>query len=158
MFFSPDMRELIGLFEEHAVEYVLVGGFAVNYYGYSRTTQAIDFLILPSPENAERVLGALHAFGFGGAGIPRTAFESPGSAIHLGVEPNRIDLLTSLKGVDSQSIFSTKKRVEMGGVSVRIISFELLVEAKSHSLRPKDLADVDELMKTRDEGESSEAR
>jgi len=56
MLFTADMKELLGLFQTHRVEYVLVGGFAVNYYGYVRTTQDIDFLVFPSPENAERIM------------------------------------------------------------------------------------------------------
>lgn len=97
MFFSKDMKELLSLFEAHDVGYVLVGGFAVNFYGYIRMTQDIDILLFPSKENAAKVNKSLEEFGFGDAGIPQEYFEKEGSAIHLGVEPNRIDLLTRLK-------------------------------------------------------------
>jgi len=55
MIFTDDMRDIISLFEKYKVEYALVGGFAVNYYGYVRTTQDIDFLIFPSKENTEQI-------------------------------------------------------------------------------------------------------
>ena len=147
MLFSADMKELIRLFEEHGVQYALVGGHAVNFYGYVRTTQDMDLLVLPTAENAGRITEALSAFGFGGAGIPRDLFERDKGAIHLGAEPNRIDILTSLKGVDNKKIFEGSQLVEIDGVSVNIISLEDLVEVKRCSDRPRDLADADELAK-----------
>jgi predicted nucleotidyltransferase len=145
--FSADMKELLRLFEEHGVQYALVGGHAVNFYGYVRTTQDLDLLVLPTAENAERIVEALSAFGFGGAGIPRALFERDKGAVHLGAEPNRIDILTSLKGVDNEKIFKGSQLVEIDGVSVNIISLEDLVRVKGNSDRPRDLADADELAK-----------
>ena len=147
MLFTDDMRELLRLFQKYGVEYVLVGGFAVNYYGYVRITQDVDFLVFPSPENAERTMQALNEFGFGSAGIPQECFENPGTAVHLGTEPNRIDLLTKLKGVSNTTIFAGATSIEFAGVWVNIISLEHLVEAKQNSDRVRDLADVDELLK-----------
>jgi predicted nucleotidyltransferase len=148
MLFTPDMKELIKAFENNGVQYVLVGGYAVNYYGYVRSTQDIDFLVMPSPENAQKVMKALSEFGFGGAGIPREYFEREGTAVHLGVEPNRIDLLTHLKGISNDTVFGNRKRVELGGMLLNIIAYSDLLAAKRHSERPRDLADVDELEKT----------
>jgi predicted nucleotidyltransferase len=147
MVFSVDMKQLLRLFEEHGVQYALVGGHAVNYYGYVRTTQDMDLLVLPTAENAERIMEALSAFGFGGARIPRELFERDKGAVHLGAEPNRIDILTSLKGVDNENIFKGSQLVEIDGVSVNIISLEDLVRVKRSSDRPRDLADADELAK-----------
>ena len=152
--FTVDMRELLRLFHQHEVEYVLVGGFAVNYYGYVRATQDIDFLVFPSPENAQRIMRALSDFGFGAAGIPQDCFEHAGTAVHLGTEPNRIDLLTKLKGVRNSTIFAGAQRVELAGVSVNIISLEHLVEAKQSSDRARDIADADELLKINEEGQA----
>ena len=86
MYFSNDMKELIELFETHKIEYALVGGFAVNFYGYVRTTQDIDFLIYPSIKNSEKMQVALQEFGFGDSGIPGEYLATEGSAIHIGVE------------------------------------------------------------------------
>jgi predicted nucleotidyltransferase len=142
------MKEFIELLEKYQVEYVVVGGFAVNHYGYVRTTQDIDMLIFPSEKNAQKMLETLEEFGFGGAGITRDCFETAGTAVHLGVEPNRIDLLTNLKGVSNEEIFKKKKRAKYGKISLNIISLNDLLECKRCSDRPKDLADVDELEKT----------
>lgn len=147
MQFSADMKRLLDLFGRFGVRYTLVGGHAVNYYGYVRTTQDMDLLVLPTPENAKRVMNALSEFGFGGAGIPRELFERDHGAVHLGVEPNRIDILTSLKGVENARIFDGAEMVEIDGVAVTIISLEDLLRAKRSSDRPRDLADADELAK-----------
>ncbi|MFV2071862.1 MAG: nucleotidyltransferase [Thermoanaerobaculales bacterium] len=144
---TADMKDLLGLFQRHGVEYVLVGGFAVNYYGYVRTTQDIDLLVFPSADNAQRVMIALSEFGFGDAGIPQELFEREGAAVHLGIEPNRIDILTNLKGVCNSMIFAGSQIVDVDEVPVRIISLEHLVEVKRSSDRPRDLADADELVK-----------
>jgi predicted nucleotidyltransferase len=135
MIFTQDMKEFIEFLEKYQVEYVVVGGFAVNYYGYIRTTQDI-------------MIKALDEFGFGSAGITRECFESAGTAVHLGVEPNRIDLLTNLKGVSNEEIFKRKKRIKYEKMFLNIISLKDLLECKRCSDRPKDLADVDELEKT----------
>ena len=147
MLFTQDMKELIEAFENHGVQYVLVGGYAVNYYGYVRSTQDIDFLVMPSPENAQNLMKALSEFGFGDAGIPQEYFEREGTAVHLGVEPNRIDLLTHLKGVSNETVFKNRQRVELSGVLLNIIAYSDLLAAKRNSERSRDLADVDELEK-----------
>jgi predicted nucleotidyltransferase len=144
---SDDMKELLSLFRHHGVRYVVVGGHAVNYYGYVRATQDIDVLVYPSADNAKRIMLALNDFGFGGAGIPQPLFEEQRGAVHLGEAPNRIDLLTSLKGVSNDTIFDDARRVEIEGLTVDLISLESLLTVKRCSDRPRDQADADELEK-----------
>ena len=147
MMFSADMIDLIKIFEKRYVQYALVGGFAVNFYGYMRSTQDIDLLLYPSKENAAKIMGALNEFGFGNAGIPQSFFEKEGSAIHLGVEPNRIDLLTHLIGISNDTLFSEISRVEIECVTTNIISLKNLIKVKKSSDRLKDAADAEELEK-----------
>lgn len=147
MFFSDDMKDLISLFHKHDVAYALVGGFAVNYYGYTRMTQDIDFLLLPSKENAENVMNALEEFGFGNAGIQQELFEHSGTAVHLGVEPNRIDLLTHLEGMNNNTVFNNIEQTAIEGITVNIICRADLILAKKTSRRLRDQADAEELEK-----------
>jgi len=149
MYFSDDMKDLIKLFNEYGVSYVLTGGFAVNYYGYIRTTQDIDFLVLPSKENADKVMKALKSFGFGKIGIPKSFFEEAGNALHLGVEPNRIDLLTHLPGINNSQIFNNFQKVKIDNICINIISYSDLIQAKKKSKRLRDQADAEELEKSR---------
>ena len=147
MQFSEDMKALLSLFEKHRVRYVLVGGHAVNYYGYVRTTQDMNVLVYPSSANATRLMGAIEDFGFAGAGIPRRLFEDEGGAVHLGVEPNRIDIHMSLVGATNDEIFANAEVVQIDDLEVRIISLEDLLRVKRGSKRPRDQADADELSK-----------
>ena len=147
MFFSDDMKDLITLFEKNSVQYLLVGGFAVNYYGYVRTTMDIDILVFPSKENANQIILALKEFGFGATEIPPDYFSKEGCAIHLGVEPNRIDILTKLKDISNSQIFNNSQKIQYDGLELNIISKEDLLECKKKSSRLKDLADAEELEK-----------
>ncbi|OPX28897.1 MAG: hypothetical protein B1H09_07125 [Gemmatimonadaceae bacterium 4484_173] len=141
------MKDLISLFHKHDVAYALVGGYAVNYYGYTRMTQDIDFLLLPSKENAENVMNALEEFGFGNAGIQQELFEHSGTAVHLGVEPNRIDLLTHLEGMNNNTVFNNIEQTAIEGTTVNIICRADLILAKKTSRRLRDQADAEELEK-----------
>lgn len=147
MIFTNDMKDLISIFEKNKVRYALIGGFAVNYYGYVRTTEDIDILLYPSKENTQKIMNSLKEFGFGEAGIPEEYFEREGTAIHLGVEPNRIDLLTYVKGISNDDIFCNLQRVKYKGIQLNVISFKDLLAGKKKSERQKDLADADELEK-----------
>ena len=145
MLLTQDMRDFVEMLGRHGVDYLLVGGFAVNYYGYVRTTQDIDFLIRPTPDNAARMMTVLEEFGFSKAGIPREALEREGTAIHLGVAPNRIDLLTHLEGLAPQEVFIAGNEIIHDGLRLRIIDLPNLIRCKRNSTRLKDLADAEEL-------------
>jgi len=116
-----------------------------HYYGYVRTTQDIDILVIPSVDNAQRLMRVLEEFGFGQAGIPPECFAKEGTAVHLGVEPNRIDLLTHLKGIASTAVLTRAQPVSYSGVKVNMISLQDLLLCKKSSSRTKDLADFEEL-------------
>lgn len=147
MYFSQDMKDLVDLFHQHELVYMLVGGYAVNYYGYMRMTQDIDFVVYPSSENAAIMMRVLSDFGFAGAQIPKEKFEVEGTAIHLGVEPNRIDILTNLFRMDNKAMFENTQQGQFGDMTISIISRTDLIAAKQKSPRLKDQADAEELAK-----------
>ncbi len=93
---NKDLREFVELLNSNRVEYLVVGAFAVAWYGYPRFTADLDLLIRPDPENSERMIESLRQFGFGALGIEREDLTAPGQVIQLGVKPNRIDILTSV--------------------------------------------------------------
>jgi predicted nucleotidyltransferase len=141
------MKEFIAFLEREGVGYVMVGGIAVCYYGYVRTTQDIDVLVIPSPENADKMEAVLRAFGFGEAAIPKEIFLKEKGAVHLGTEPNRIDILTSLKGISNAAILENSRIITYRGISMRMIALEDLLTCKKSSRRAKDRADFEELKK-----------
>lgn len=142
---QQDFKDLLELLNSRDVDYLIVGGYALAFHGCPRFTGDIDIYIKPTRENAERVLSALGAFGFGGIGIGLDDLCTPEKVIQLGVPPVRIDLLTSISGVSVDQAFSDAVVGEYGDVQVYFLSRECLVTNKKASGRSKDLADLEAL-------------
>lgn len=144
---SKDLKEFVELLNKNGVKYLLVGGWSVSIYAKPRYTKDIDFLIFAEAENAKKMMVVLDEFGFGSVGIEIRDFTEAGQIIQLGQEPSRIDLLTSLKGIDFTDAWSRRNQVDIDGVSVNLISVEDLKKNKRAVGRPQDLADVAQLEK-----------
>ena len=71
---NKDFKELLALFNANHVEFVIVGAYALAFHGAPRFTGDLDLLAAPDPNNAERVLRALDAFGFGSLGLEAKDF------------------------------------------------------------------------------------
>ena len=144
---NKDWREFIELLNSNEVEYLVVGAFAVAFHGFPRYTGDLDLLVRPTEENADRVLRTLSQFGFGKPGIRAADFQSPGVVIQLGVQPNRIDLLTAISGVGFDEAWETRRQAELEGVPTQFIGRATLIRNKESTGRAKDLGDVEELRK-----------
>ena len=140
-----DLREFVELLNCSEVRYVIVGGYAVAYHGHPRFTGDIDLFVESSADNADRILAALHQFGFGDLELTAQDFQHPDNIVQLGMPPNRIDLLTSLSGVSFEQVWQARLKTELDGLPVCFISKDLLLQNKRASGRAKDLADVVEL-------------
>lgn len=140
----------------HEVRAVVVGGEAVIFYGHIRVTGDIDILYDRSPENADRLFGALNEFWSGV--IPELEdsrkLEKPGVIFQFGVPPHRIDLLNQIDGVDFEAVWSGRTEVELQSgedrINVSYIGLEELIQNKEASARPKDLEDLPFLREARD--------
>lgn len=142
----PDFREFFQLLNANQVEYLLVGGYAVGLYGYPRPTADVDVWIATSPDNANRVLAALKAFGFGaGTGASLDLLTCPGKVIRMGIPPLRIEIQTEISGVQFEECYARRLIKELDGIPVPIISIEDLKRNKRAAGRHKDLADLDNL-------------
>ena len=141
---TPDFKEFLRLFESHGVEYLLVGGYAVIQYGFVRGTGDMDVWIAVSPSNADRVVSALREFGFSNS-ISREAFLEEGPMFRMGVPPFRIEILSSVSGIDFAHAFQRRSRQLIDGIEVNVISLEDLKANKKASGRLKDLADLEKL-------------
>lgn len=142
---QQDLREFVALLNSHEAEFLVVGGHAVAFHGHPRFTGDIDFLIRPSAENATRVMNVLRAFGFGELTLSVDDFVKPGNVVQLGRPPNRIDLLTSISGVEFEDAWSSRVQATLDGLPVCFLGWQSLIENKQASGRPKDLADVAKL-------------
>lgn len=97
---NPDLREFIELLNVNDVEYLVVGGYAVAFHGYPRYTKDIEIWVWIDPSIASRIIRALEQFGFSSLGLMQEGFLVPDQIIQLGNPPNRIDLLTTIPGVE----------------------------------------------------------
>ena len=141
-----DLKEFARLLAAHEVRFLVVGGAAVNTLGYLRMTEDFDFWIDRAPENVDRLMAALEAFGFGGQ-FERADLLAPGMVLMMGRPPNRIDLLTSISGREFADCWERRTYESFDGVRLPMISLEDLLINKRASGRPKDLADVEEFEK-----------
>ena len=140
-----DFRELLALFNEHKVDYIIVGAYALAFYGAPRYTGDIDILVKPDAVNARRVITALEEFGFGSVGLTATDFTSPDKVIQLGMPPVRVDILTSITGVTWEEVFLGRVEGKYGGIPVAYIGREQFISNKKALGRKKDLADLEAL-------------
>jgi hypothetical protein len=142
---QPDYRELLALLNEHGVEYMIVGGYALAYHGAPRYTADLDVFVKPDPENSRRIIEALNAFGFEAAGLTPEDFRAPEKVVQLGVPPVRVDILTSLTGVSWEEAFSGRTEATYGDVPVYFIGRAHLVANKRALGRKRDFADIEAL-------------
>ena len=142
---NQDFKEFAELFNSNRVEYLIVGGYALAAYGHPRYTGDLDFWIGTDPSNAQRVLHALEEFGFGALGIGLDDLTAPGRVIQLGYPPRRIDLLTSIDGVDFAASYARRMLVPLDGLNLHFIALEDFKTNKRASGRLKDLADLEAL-------------
>jgi len=141
----PDFEELLRLLEEHGIEYMIVGGYAVAYHGYPRFTKDIDLFFRLTRENALRLRRALLEFGFREEDLPLDAFTTAGNVLTFGVAPARVDLMNEIDGVTFDEAGPNAVRGRYGNVDVTFIGLADLVKNKQATPRVKDKGDVEEL-------------
>ena len=142
---NRDFSEFIACFAARDVRFLIVGGYAVAAHGHPRYTKDLDVWVRVDPENARRIIDALDDFGFGGLGLAEDDFLADDVVVQLGREPQRIDLLTFVSGVEFDDAYSNRVIVEIGGIEVPVIGRAELRRNKLATGRLRDLADADDL-------------
>ncbi len=140
-----DFKEFLQLLNSKQVEYLLVGGYAVSYHGYPRATGDMDVWIAMSRQNADKIVTALQEFGFDLPGLTVDVFLKTERIIRMGVIPFRIELLTTISGVNFTECYAERVTDEIDGVKVNLISLHHLKLNKRASGRLKDLDDLEKL-------------
>ncbi len=141
---NKDFREFIALLSSNAVRFLIVGGHAVTFHGFPRFTADLDLWVAANAKNALRVSQALKEFGFGTL-FDADDFSKPGYAIQLGRPPYRIDLLTSIQGVDFASAYARRKTLKADGLELPFIGLDELLVNKRVVGRLRDLDDAAKL-------------
>ena len=142
---DPDFKEFVELFVANDVRFLIVGGYAVAAHGLPRYTGDLDAWVWVSSGNASRIIRSLEAFGFAGLGLTEDDFSQPDRVVQLGYPPYRIDILTSIEGVEFDEAWSRRVVLDLDGVLVPFIGRDDLLTNKRVASRPQDIADVERL-------------
>lgn len=145
---EPGFRDMLSAFNDAHVEYLIVGAFAMAGHGLPRATGALDLWVRSSPDNADRIVRALAAFGAPSDLATSQHFLDPDMVVQIGVEPLRIDILTSITGVEFDVAYGARLTAVVDGVSLPILGLEQLIQNKRAAGRKKDLLDVEWLEAT----------
>lgn len=140
-----DFAEFLQCLNDEGAHYLVVGGYAVCFYGHPRYTGDIDIWVGNDAGNATRVAAALRRFGFDLPDVNPQTFMQEDVVVHMGVEPLRIEIFTHQPGVvfDACNLHAVKETIS--GVEARFIGLDDLKCNKKASGRLKDLADLEEL-------------
>ncbi len=139
---NPDFRDMLSALQDENVEVLLVGAYALAVHGFPRATGDMDIWIRLSENNTQRVWRALKRFGAPLQNVTADNFEAPDSVFQIGVAPRRIDILTSISGVQFDEAWPERKMVEVEGILFPVIGRAHLVQNKKATGRPKDRADA----------------
>ena len=140
-----DFKEFLKLLNANSVEYLLIGGYAVGYYGYPRATADMDIWIAMNPANADRIVAVLKEFGFNLPDLSSGLFLKEKQIIRMGVPPVRIELATTISGVNFSDCFVQRVMAELDGVKANLISLAHLKMNKKASARHQDIAELEHL-------------
>lgn len=142
-------QKLLQTLNSYNVTYLLVGGYAVVYHGYKRTTGDMDLWLEPSNDNKIKLINALKEFDFYDEDIEYifTLDFTKHLVFNFWEEPERVDCLTYISNVDFVEAYQQKINADIEGVIVPVIQYKHLVISKMSSDRLKDKADIEELQK-----------
>lgn len=144
-----DFKELFESLNANNVRYLVIGGYAVGVYGYSRTTNDLDIFVSDDGENVVNLVEALTEFGFRRSDLIGV-FSERRSLVEIGVEPMKVQLMNFADGIEFDRAFESRKIVVVENIAISIVSKSDLIKNKLASGRHKDLADVDQLVKLAD--------
>lgn len=136
---------MLSAFNAAGVDYLVVGAYAMAAHGCPRATGDIDLWIRPTKENATCVWNALLAFGAPTSQVSIEDFCTPDVVYQIGVAPQRIDILTSISGVNFDTAWENRMQSDLDGLSTFVIGRLDLLKNKRALGRPQDLADIEML-------------
>jgi hypothetical protein len=139
---NRNFKDMLLALNEAGVEYLRVGAYALAAHGSPRATGDIDFWVRPAEDNAKRVWNALKAFGASTSQITVADFSAADIVYQIGLPPQRIDILTSIAGVEFSEAWESRLVVEVDGTTVPVLSLKDLLTNKTSSGREKDAVDI----------------
>ncbi|HEY6477982.1 MAG TPA: hypothetical protein VI456_15500 [Polyangia bacterium] len=139
---NRDFKDLFSALSAGDVRFLVVGAHAVMLYTAPRYTKDLDIWVEPTRKNAERVHAALIVFGAPMSDLTVEDLAEAGTIFQMGVEPNRIDVVTSIDGVEFGSAWDRSTRSTYDGVPIRLLGIADLLANKRLVNRDQDRIDV----------------
>ncbi len=146
---QPDFREFLSLLIKHEVRFLIVGGYAVGVHGYPRFTGDLDVFVAISHDNASKLVAVFRRFGFDLPELSEKPFLENRRLVEIGVEPTKIQVMTSISGVSFDDAWNSHTEVHLDGMAVPFIGYNELLTNKRATGRSKDAVDVEHLERRR---------
>jgi hypothetical protein len=146
-----DAREQFRALARHEVDYVIIGGIAIQAYGGQRVTRDLDVVIATSTKNVTRLAAALSDLdarilgpnGERSRSVPSASLLGSSDQWHLVTDHGLLDVLTLPVHLGSfGEVRARAHEVTLGELTVPIAHREDLLRMKRAAGRPQDLADV----------------
>src|SRR3990170_3418764 len=139
----PDFTEFLKSLSSHGVEYLLIGGYAVGLHGYPRATADLDVWVSIHPQNARAITDAIREFGFETATLAPALFLQEDIVVRMGVPPLRIDILTTIAGVEFRECYPHRKTLVVDDAEFPFIALGDLKKNKQTTGRTQDISDLE---------------
>ena len=140
-----DFKEFLKLLNENQVRYLVVGGIAVALHGYPRATGDMDIWVDNNELNAELLTKVCREFGFTGPELKPELFKQSNTIARMGVPPLRIELMTSMTGLEFSECYPRRVFKKADGMEIPVIDIDNLLKNKKLIRRNKDLDDIENL-------------
>lgn len=131
-----EFLHFLKLLDQHKVKYLLIGGYAVAYYGYVRATGDMDVYVECSSKNAQSIVKACQVFGLGEAVTPDLFTES-GNVVRFGLPPMRLEVLNEISGVKFQECWKNRESLVIKDQNIPVICLKDLLKKKKCPGEPK---------------------
>lgn len=140
---NPDFRDMLSALSAEGAEFLIIGAYALAAHGMPRATKDLDIWVGRLGDNPQRVYRALARFGAPLEQLTPTDLTRDDTIFQIGVPPNRIDVLTSIGGVEFREAWAGRSDLAMEGLTVPVLSRKHLIRNKRAVGRPQDLVDAD---------------
>lgn len=144
---NEDFKDFLNCLLQAQARFLVVGAHALAVQGVPRATRDLDVWVDSSLDNAKKIWTALEMFGSPAEalGVSETDLTVPGTVVQIGVPPRRIDLLTSISGVEFEDAWPRREIHEIDDAKLPFIGREDFITNKRATGRFRDLADIEAL-------------
>jgi hypothetical protein len=139
---NEDYKDILRILLKNKAKFLIVGAYAMGAYGYPRATGDFDIWVENSLVNSKKIYKSLKKFGAPLSEINEKTFNDKNIIFQIGVAPRRVDIITTIAGVDFSKAYADKRIIKVEKISIPFISLKDLIKNKQSTGREKDKLDV----------------